>query len=67
MWSELEMLIKGYADTSPNHQKVLECLLDCKKPTPEDKSPKKGDKVFAKEEKMDVDSQVEQSWKTLEK
>lgn len=67
MWSELEMLIKSYADTSPNHQKVLECLLDCKKPMPDDKSPKKGDKVFAKEEKMDVDSQVEQSWKTLEK
>ena len=67
MWSELEMLVKAYADTSPNHQKVLECLLDCKKPTAEDKSPKKTDKVFIKDEKMDMDSQIEQSWKTLEK
>ena len=67
MWSELEMLVKAYADTSPNHQKVLECLLDCKKPTAEEKSPKKTDKVFVKDEKMDMDSQIEQSWKTLEK
>lgn len=66
MWSELEKLIEAYADTSPNHQKVLDCLNDCKKPT-EDKSPKKADKVFVKEEKMDADSQFEQSLKTLEK
>lgn len=66
MWSELEMLVQAYADTSPNHQKVLDCLLDCKKPT-EDKSPKKGDKVFVKEEKMEVDTQIEQSWKSLDK
>ena len=66
MWSELEKLIEAYADTSPNHQKVLDCLNDCKTPT-EDKTPKKADKVFAKEEKMDVDSQIEQSWKALEK
>ncbi|XP_048741642.2 integrator complex subunit 13-like [Ostrea edulis] len=65
MWAELESLIRAHADTSPQHQRVLECLLKCKKPTDDAKSsPKK-----AKEEKMEVESNTEQSyaWKELEK
>jgi hypothetical protein len=65
MWSELESLIRAHADTSPQHQRVLECLLKCKKPTDDTKSsPKK-----SKEEKMEVEPGTEQSyaWKELEK
>ncbi|BFZ08247.1 hypothetical protein BsWGS_11286 [Bradybaena similaris] len=32
LWAELETLVRAYSDTSPQHFKVLECLLECKKP-----------------------------------
>lgn len=28
----METLVRAYSDTSPQHVKVLECLLECKKP-----------------------------------
>jgi len=33
LWMELEKLVRCYADTSPEHRKILECLLKCKKPS----------------------------------
>lgn len=33
LWNELENLVRAYSDTSSQHAKVLECLLECKKPT----------------------------------
>lgn len=32
MWLEMETLIRAYADTSPRHQLIMDCLLRCKKP-----------------------------------
>ncbi|KAK7493936.1 hypothetical protein BaRGS_00014818, partial [Batillaria attramentaria] len=34
LWNELESLVRAYAATSREHEKVLECLLECKKPNP---------------------------------
>jgi len=31
MWAEFERFVRSHADTSPMHQKVLECLVECKK------------------------------------
>ena len=63
MWSELESLIRAHADTSPQHKAILDCLLECKKPE-DSKSPKKS---LGKEEKMEVDSDQEKTWRELEK
>lgn len=60
MWSELEALIQAHAGTSEMHQKVLDCLLECKKPT-EDR--RKTEKQAVKEEL----SEVESAWKDLDK
>lgn len=64
MWSELETMVRAHADTSPMHQKVLECLLDCKKPSDDAKARKMGDKC--REEKMDI-AEMENTWKELDK
>lgn len=68
-WNELETLIRFHSDTSPMHGKVLECLLDCKKPTEDSKtitSPKRGSEKVATKEKMEV-SEIDQTWKELDK
>ena len=52
MWSELESMVRAHSDTSPMHQKVLECLLECKKPSDDAKARKQGDK--GRDEKMDI-------------
>ena len=31
MWAEFERFVRSHSDTSPMHQKVLECLVECKK------------------------------------
>ena len=31
MWVEFERFVRSHSDTSPMHQKVLECLVECKK------------------------------------
>jgi len=31
MWAEFERYVRSHSETSPMHQKVLECLVDCKK------------------------------------
>ena len=36
MWSEMEVLVRAASSTSPAHQQVLECLLDCRKPALDD-------------------------------
>eukprot|EP00106_Octopus_bimaculoides_P016217 XP_014783659.1 PREDICTED: protein asunder homolog [Octopus bimaculoides] len=68
-WNELETLIRCYSDSSPMHEKVLECLIDCKKPSEDSRtlpSPKRtADKAFAKD-KLDA-SESEQSWKEFDK
>lgn len=66
MWSELETMVRAHADTSPMHQKVLECLLDCKKPSDDAKGRKPGDKIAGREERMDI-SEMENTWKELDK
>lgn len=60
MWSELEALIQAHAGTSEMHQKVLDCLLECKKPS-EDR--RKTEKLTVKDEL----SEVESAWKDLDK
>lgn len=38
MWAELENLIRAHVDSSPKHQRVLDCPLKCKKPSDDVKS-----------------------------
>ncbi|KAL3853647.1 hypothetical protein ACJMK2_017177 [Sinanodonta woodiana] len=66
MWSELETMVRLHASTSPMHQKVLDCLLECKKPDDSKASPRKGEKSVHKEDKMEV-SEAEKSWKDIER
>ena len=66
MWAELEAMVRAHSDTSPMHQKVLECLLECKKPSDDAKARKQGDKITSREEKMDV-SEMENTWKELDR
>lgn len=73
MWSELEMLVRAYSTTSDQHNKALDCLLELKKPSPEDLKPstsappkKASEKAFIKEEKMDT-STVEKGLKELDR
>ncbi|KAK6994947.1 protein asunder [Biomphalaria glabrata] len=70
LWSELETLVRSYSDTSEKHNKVLECLLNCKKPSDEKvivtrKTPSK------KEDKSGGGAggltEAEQSWKELDR
>lgn len=58
MWSELETLVRMHSGTSEMHGKVLECLLECKKPSDEKRRTEKG-----KEEL----SEVESAWKDLDR
>ena len=44
MWAELEKFVRAHSDTSPMHEKILECLLECKKPSESSSSPKKSKK-----------------------
>ncbi len=32
MWSELERLLRAHAESTSNHQKLLDCLLELKQP-----------------------------------
>ena len=62
--------MRGFADSSEQHVKVLDCVLACKKPgtdAPESslsagKSPGKREEV-----KVEALSEVEQSWKDLDR
>jgi len=36
MWNELERFVRAHSSTSSQHVKVLECLLDCRRPPGED-------------------------------
>lgn len=60
MWSEMEALVQAHAGTSDMHLKILECLLECKKPSDEKR---KADKLAVKDEL----SEVESAWKDLDK
>ena len=60
MWSELETLVRAHSATSPAHEKVLQCILDCRKP-PGDEAGKTSTKraaerVTVKVEKSDPDA-----------
>ncbi|XP_071784159.1 integrator complex subunit 13-like [Asterias amurensis] len=60
MWSELETLVRAHSATSPAHEKVLQCILDCRKP-PGDEAGKTSTKraaerVTVKVEKTDPDA-----------
>ena len=60
MWSELERFIRAHAGNSPAHQQVLECLLECKRPTELDKEKK------IKEEKQEM-SVADKAWQDYDK
>ncbi|KAL4225921.1 hypothetical protein ACF0H5_013909 [Mactra antiquata] len=60
MWSELEGLVQAHSTTSENHQKILDCLLECKKPSDDRR---KSEKLSIKEER----SEAESAWKDLDK
>ncbi|XP_006814307.1 integrator complex subunit 13-like [Saccoglossus kowalevskii] len=52
MWSELEMLVRSCSDLSPAHESILDCVVDCRKPSEDHvKSPKRKGEV--KEEKTE--------------
>ena len=36
MWVEFERLVRAHSPSSPQHLKVLECLLECKRPSGEE-------------------------------
>ena len=59
-------MVRAHADTSPMHQKVLDCLLDCKKPSDDMKGRKPGEKMGGREERMDT-TEMENTWKELDK
>ncbi|XP_052284030.1 integrator complex subunit 13-like isoform X16 [Dreissena polymorpha] len=61
MWSELETLVRAHANTSEAHKRVLECLLECKKPSDDRR---KLDKTGSGKEDL---SEVESAWKDLDK
>lgn len=63
MWAELENLIRAHADSSPQHQKVLECLLKCKKPSDDVKSSPSS----TKEEKQETNTDQNYAWKELDR
>ena len=73
MWSELEKYIEVHVNNSANHAKVMECLLECKKPTEESrissppfkKSTENG-RSSVKDEKPDK-SELEKSLQDFEK
>ena len=60
MWAELESFVRAHADTSPMHQRILECLLECKKISPDDVKPKKT------EQSQEI-SDAESAWKDLDR
>lgn len=63
MWAELENLIRAHADSSPQHQRVLECLLKCKKPSDDVKSSPSS----TKEEKQETNTDQNYAWKELDR
>ncbi|CAG5133701.1 unnamed protein product [Candidula unifasciata] len=66
LWAELETLVRAYSDTSPQHVKILECLLECKKPGEDTVllTKKGGSK---RDEKPGHLPDVEQSWRDLDR
>ena len=62
MWSELEKLIGSHSNNSTNHQKVLECLMECKRPSEGSGSPTK-----KPEKPLPADSEAEQAWKQFDR
>ena len=78
MWRECEKLVRCHANNSPNHQRVLECLLNCKGPSDPASPPKASEDATkgvvagktgeggVKEEKPAL-SQFEQSMQTYER
>ncbi|KAK7102296.1 integrator complex subunit 13-like [Littorina saxatilis] len=71
LWGELESLVRSYSDTSEEHVKVLDCLLDCRKPAaPGEETHSSAARVADVKptvEDCDESGQAEQSWKELDK
>lgn len=67
MWSELEKFIRAHSDTSPMHHKILECLLECKKP--EDIKPLEQPKLKTESVKEEKPSEVQLdlAWKEYDR
>ena len=59
MWAELEKLIRVHSNTSPEHQQILDCLLECKKPSDSAVSPKHSQSKTPERE-------ADMAWKELE-
>lgn len=66
VWNELEKLIRCQAGNSPGHQKVLECLLECKRPS-ESGSSSPSKKSANLEKVPSQDSEAEQAWKQYDR
>uniref|UniRef100_A0A0B6ZZE1 Protein asunder n=1 Tax=Arion vulgaris TaxID=1028688 RepID=A0A0B6ZZE1_9EUPU len=66
LWAELETLIRAYSDTSPQHFKVLECILECKK-SGDDTVTLNRKSGAKRDEKASNISDVDQSWKDLDR
>lgn len=73
MWSELEKFVEAHANNSPNHVKILECLLECKRPpeesrmaSPPFKKSTENGRSLVKDEKPDR-SELERSLQDFEK
>ncbi|ESO95710.1 hypothetical protein LOTGIDRAFT_116674, partial [Lottia gigantea] len=54
LWSELEQMASPHSDSSTEHAEILQCILDCKRPSDETKASPKKEKAAVKEEKMDT-------------
>ena len=73
MWSELEQLVRAHVDNSEDHQKILECILECRQPdsssgkaggSPTKRSASQA--AVVKEEKMDT-SDPDSAWAEINK
>ncbi|XP_063785178.1 integrator complex subunit 13 isoform X2 [Pseudophryne corroboree] len=54
MWNELETLVRAHINSSDKHQRVMECLMQCRsKPPEEEERKKRGRKREDKEDKSD--------------
>jgi hypothetical protein len=65
MWNELEKLVQAYANTSNNHKRILDCLLDCRKA--EDSSTVEIKQEPIKEEKPVVTEKKDVPWKEYDR
>lgn len=67
MWAELEKFVRAHADTSPAHEKVLECLVECKKPSEPSHKKGRGSKDVEVKEEKPASPEPAVAWKELDR